>query len=168
MDDLGRRAAAGRLDAGERPQILQHRRGFAFRQAAEQRREPVAARRRGVIGGRGVGQQLVQPARRGEGALDPRRQRLGEAQAVDEGAEEGDVAQMQRQVLAPAGGGRAPGQPGDFGVGLGRRGGLERLQADLQELLVGLAAARRGTPCPRSRSARSAGRSRYAAARRGW
>src|SRR5580698_9996840 len=86
----------------------------------------------------------MQPARTGEGALDPRGQRLGQLQRIDEGGEEADVAELERQVFASAGRSRAPRQAGDLGVALRRRAGLERLQPDLQELLVGFTAPGRG------------------------
>jgi hypothetical protein len=86
-----------------------------------------------------LGLQLARP---GEGALQAGGQRRGQVQAVDEGREQPDVAQHQGQVRAPAGGGRGPGQGGDLGVGGHGVAGLEGLDADLQELLGPVAAAR--------------------------
>jgi hypothetical protein len=85
----------------------------------------------------------LQLARLGEGPLQPRAQRRGQAQAVDEGPEQADVAQQQGQVVASARRRRGPGQGGDLGVGGHGVAGLEGLDPDLQELLGPVAAARR-------------------------
>ena len=96
VDDLAGRTAAGGLDAGQRPEILQHRGGFVLGQAAEYGGQPLSGRRR--LGRTAIGgplQRFAQAPGTGEGPADARRQGLGQTQSIDEGGEQADVAQMQ-------------------------------------------------------------------------
>ena len=73
MSDFARRASAHRLDAGDRPQILQHRGGVGLRQAGEQFGDAIALAG-GGFGGLSAGEFAGQRARPREGALQPRGQ----------------------------------------------------------------------------------------------
>ena len=128
VGDLGGRAAADRLDAGQGPDFGQHGGGVTLRQGRERRGQAFVAAGGAPVDLAGAVELRAQAPRTGERPLQPRREHVAQADRIDEGAEQGDIAQQQGKVGSPPGGGGRPGQGGHAGVGFHRVGVVERLR----------------------------------------